>query len=242
MTAPPPKSSSWNTGNIVVLLFVLFAFLGIGIISTLILGSVSGREFSPQSFCVREFSYLRIPGIHSRITSTNLSSTTGNLVCSTAISQHLTAGIGTNVRWDLVEFQIGSGTQTKSEASILLHYIDPAYEGNSWEQWSNNNTNHAKLLWPAIQSLAIHRCYFAIPTLMQTAESTPSLAEFQKEIQRQSLSAIEVAARSAHKAGEVMRAKELAEYGSQLGDSPFLMSLRSEASRAEIDEEPSAAP
>ncbi len=112
MTAPPPKSSSWNTGNIVVLLFVLFAFLGIGIISTLILGSVSGREFSPQSFCVREFSYLRIPGIHSRITSTNLSSTTGNLVCSTAISQHLTAGIGTNVRWDLVEFQIGSGTQT----------------------------------------------------------------------------------------------------------------------------------
>lgn len=242
MTTPPPKSSSWNSGNVIALLFGIFALLGISIISTLILGSVSGREFSPQSFCIREFSYLRIPGIHSRITSTNLSSSTGNLVCSTSISQHLNAGIGTNVRWDLADFHIGSSGQTKAEASILLHYIDPEFEGNTWEQWSNNHSSHAKLLWPAIQSLAIHRCYFAIPTLMQTAESTPSLAEFQKEIQRQSLSAIEVAARSAHKAGEVKRAKELAEYGSQLGDSPFLMSLRGEATQAEIDEEPSAAP
>ncbi len=203
--------------------FFFLGFLAILGLMTLILGNVHGEEFSPQSFCVREFSYYRFPIVRQRITATDLPTPAGTLACSPAISANLSTGIGTNgpIRWDLAEHSIGANTSLRGEASILLTYL----RSPAWETWSTDKPKLAKVLWPALQELGIQRCYFAIPDLMQAAEGASTPEELKSEIARISLHAAELSARNYQSKGQTAESQEIATWGLKFGESPLLQGL-----------------
>jgi hypothetical protein len=181
-------------------LFVFFAF-----------SRVTGTEFSPQTFFKREFTYYRVPVFKFPLSATYIE--TGTLACPTDISKYLKSGASSlgPVRWDLADSTFGTSPNDPGEASILLEYLElqDVQRASYWGDWSTKHADRAAVLWPLVQQFAIHRCYFAIPELMQAAEAADSLEAFQGE-----------AARIVHRA-----ASRKARYWIAQGDKATAMSI-----------------
>ncbi len=87
------------------------------------------------------------------------------------ISMHLsnssvTSGVN---RWDLVNFRRDLQILTQwVKAAILTDILGDENHAlsESWKDWSVNKPKLAAILWPAIQQLAIHQAYFAVPNCL----------------------------------------------------------------------------
>jgi hypothetical protein len=144
-----------------------------------------GSEFSPYSFQLREFE-----------TGHWLGKTVvqpASLACSSEISKHLTNATRSPgvERWDLVACSQKIEGTDAFEASILMAIFGMLDADNDlfWEKWSKKHPERAKILWPAVQQLAIHRSYFALPELIHFAETNPTPEALQKAIASVSLRA-----------------------------------------------------
>ncbi len=147
--------------------------------------TIEGREFSPYSFNIRAFRYV------TKIKTDNQPS---SLVCPIEISKHLsnsTVTSGTD-RWDVVSFRKGFATfDSQGEAAILIDAIGDQNQipGHEWKEWSSDNPPLAALLWPAVQQLAIHRAYFAIPELLELARISNTEKAIQAAVEKVSIQA-----------------------------------------------------
>ncbi len=223
MTAPTAPSHFYLRlliGGLGFLFFLIFLAIFVAVF-----GNVAGEEFSPQSFSIRKFSYQRLPFARVRISSTKLDSPIGTLICPTDISKHLTAGIGTPsaMRWDLSEHSIGS-QPIDGEATILVKFLRDPF----WDTWSVGNPKKAQVLWPAIQDLAIHHCYFAVPTALFAAENAETPGDLKKELDRITLEAAEKTATHFYHIGRKTEGSEIASWGLSFGNSALLQPLASE--------------
>ncbi len=144
-------------------------------------GLVVGEEFSPQTFSSREFHYYQIPGLKWRLSSTYVDSASGTLACSATISKHIASSVP-NPRWDLISYRMGTSTEVRAEAAILVEYLrDSAWQASSpWVQWTNEHPTLAAELWPTVHGLAIHHGYSNIPELMDFAWSVPSVVDLKR--------------------------------------------------------------
>jgi len=89
-----------------------------------------------------------------------------------------------------------------------------------WEKWSKDNPQLAKIFWPSVQKLAIHRAYFAIPELLQFAATCPTVIELQLAIDKISqLAASDQVARLVAK-HDFSEARITLEWGKTFGSSP----------------------
>lgn len=158
---------------ILVVAFLLFRFLG----SVL---CPSGTEFSAISFTCRDFKIS--PWTGRTVVQPSY------LACSSEISKHLTNSTRTigNERWDLVDYWTLMQGRVNSEASILTQSMraENAEHELVWENWSKDNPKLAKILWPAVQQLSMHRAYFALPELLRIAAASPPGNELRSEINR----------------------------------------------------------
>ena len=213
----------WIVIGSTVVGLVIFSFLAV-----IIGGLVSGSEFSPQTFCRRSFYYSRLPVYRLQLGRTEVNSLTGNLACSTLITSNITGAIPGKTRWDLIEYSVSGQPTAEGDAAILMKYLDAQDdEGNAiWETWTKDNSALAKILWPVVQQLAIHRCYFAIPEIMQFARTKPTTSELSSLIAKVSQESAAVRAQAFLDADDPQSAQALVDWAISLKPSDALSELR----------------
>jgi hypothetical protein len=157
---------------------VLYYFVGLLVLAmvtawaTLLFGSVSGSEFSPETLQRREFSYYQLPLLGIQVTPLDRKPVTGS-VEQYLLTNKIVAPIKPE-KWDLIEGYEGATHVNPHGASILCTYFDAINHQNQpyWENWSKTHPQLAAILWPELVVVARLRFYEIIPDMMQLAEST----------------------------------------------------------------------
>lgn len=167
MPAPsptPPKKKRKNLPGILLLLAIALC----GLLSFSYVGTINGTEFSPNTFQIRSFNYLRIPGTMSRLGPTTLGPSTP--ATELEILKHLTRQSGPDT-WHPIAI-LNSNTAPKYPAALLVESLTrKSPEGNSiWATWSTKNPELASTLWPFIQWMALNNIYVEIPSILEFAE------------------------------------------------------------------------
>ncbi|MEQ1829340.1 MAG: hypothetical protein ABL921_25470 [Pirellula sp.] len=141
---------------------------------------LQGREFSPELFQERSFTYWRAPGTRIRLSATSLS--TPISPCSKYILSTLPTSTP-SVTWKVIEASQGKNTYLHGPA-ILLKYLESknANGHNYWDDWSYHNPEFAKVMWPIVQQAAMQDLYFCIPDLMRAAENSRTTEELHKTL------------------------------------------------------------
>ena len=134
-------------------------------------GRVSGVEFSPTHFQIREFHFYEIPLVHLQITPlrrTALSSDTAVHVNQ----KFLTVPPSKPDRWDLVRLTRG-GIPRDDDAALLVDLLQTERKGNeTWHRWSLDYPAAAAATWPQIAALARQGLYVVIPDVLAVARRT----------------------------------------------------------------------
>ncbi len=201
-------------------MILIASWAGIGIVGLFFPG-YQGTEFSPYTFSSREFETGRWLG--KTVVQPAV------LACPQEISKHLTNATRTDgvERWDLVEYSRGIRSGKILEASVLMTAFETRNPENGlfWESWSKKHPDLAKILWPAIQQLAIHRSYFAMPELFRIATTNPSTTELKNAIEAISMQAgLDQGERHVAKK-EFPEARIAVEWAKTFGNSPKLDAL-----------------
>ncbi len=181
--ATKPKSSPSGSLRLVgVIGGILFGFSLLFFVGWMLVGTeIRGTEFSPQTFQTRTFSYRRFPWTKIRVSPTVLglpSSPVGRPVL-----QHLTSSTQ-NPRWDVVRVTNGAITEQRPP-QILIELIGtsgPNLAGY-WNDWSADNADKAKVLWPLVQRAAEEELYHLTPRLLEAAQDASSPSELQTTCQ-----------------------------------------------------------
>jgi hypothetical protein len=133
-------------------------------------GQVSGVEFSPTHFQQRSFSFYEIPLIQVQITPIRrsaISSATANYL---RINSLISPGAGPAKVWHVVSITRGLSGTTPGDAQLLTQPMNLEADGEHWRRWSIDHPEHAKILWPIVQELALRELYVLIPPLLELAQ------------------------------------------------------------------------
>lgn len=182
-TRPTRPKKEWLPRIIVGVVGVIAVFVAVGM-ATLWFGIIAGEEFCPETFTRRSFFYYEIPLIGFQISPITRNDTTS------AVSVHLTSNNfvpvpkGAKHRWDLVFDTRAAIKASQGDAAILCAYLDATdHEGKHyWEQWTDENKAIAKILWPAVASVARNRLYLFAPQLIDLAEQASDPQQFQSDL------------------------------------------------------------
>lgn len=166
-------------GVIVVLLVFLFC-VSVGSLFFVANSKIIGREFSPDLFQQREFTYWRFPGTKICIWATKLGTP------ASPCTKYILNSLKTSARlpeWQVLDVSRGSVTEQRGP-SVLYSYLTSKNPNgdNHWDDWSFRNPNLASVLWPIVQQAALQDLYFCIPELMRSAEGGLNPAELNKEL------------------------------------------------------------
>jgi tetratricopeptide (TPR) repeat protein len=174
--SPAPKtrrSNKWAArvtiiGLSLLLLFALLAYV------TVILGHVQGEEISSETFQRRKFEYYQLPLIELQVSGITRTASTGAVENYLIDEQIISVGTKTppdEIRWDLIRAHRFGTVFSRSEAEILCHYLDAvnADLDNVWVEWSKENLELAKVIWPAIVTVAQQELYVFVPKLLELA-------------------------------------------------------------------------
>ena len=159
---------------------VAFGALGVQLVGVVLVyavlyfGSISGEEFSPDSFKRRRFAYLEVPLIGVQITPIRHTDKTNDLEKYLSAEKLLPTPTKPENRWDLVFASEGSRGGPQGDSRILCQYLDALNkDGDSiWLKWSEEHVELAKVVWPAVAKVARQELYSFIPELFLLARST----------------------------------------------------------------------
>ncbi|SRR6056297_1160845 len=160
---------------------ILAACVGL---ATLVQGKVSGKEFSPDDFGQRNFSFWEIPLVHLQVTpirrSGSVNSLTSYLTAQKMIVIPPTIAkqpSGTPIKnWHLVNLSRGGIARPPSDAEILVHYLNGDV-GTRWRNWSTDHPQLAAAFWPLVQRLAKRELYILIPDLFGIAQQADTVEQ-----------------------------------------------------------------
>jgi hypothetical protein len=133
---------------------------------------VTGVEFNPKSWQVREFEFWADPFTNLQLTgiqhdSTSIAIDSSILGCLSKSSEP------DSDRWDLVELSDFRSTPSIGPASVLVDSLTTHKYGWSarpitfWTTWTSSNPTKAKSLWQAVYTLGIHHAYEAVPDILE---------------------------------------------------------------------------
>ncbi len=180
-TKKPPSSLASRVGFGLLILLLSGVVIVYGV---LWFGTVNGEEFSPDSFKRRTFRYIQLPLFGAQITPIRHTDTTNDLEKYLSNETLYPKSKKTATRWDLVRGSSGVGSHTQGDARILTQYLDTFNaEGDEvWLKWSEDNTELAKVLWPAVAKVARDELYSFVPELFVLARTAESPVELQDSI------------------------------------------------------------
>lgn len=150
---------------------------------TVTFGAVHGVEFCPQTFERRSYSFYELPLVGIQVTGLRHDDVSS--VAETALtSQKMIAPPGGNQDWHIVVGSRGARLLRKGDAAILMQYLDAQDAANNyrWIEWTNDHAALAKLLWPAVQRLAVHELYVFVPDLFDLAKRVQDPAKLKTAI------------------------------------------------------------
>jgi len=169
------RRNKWAT-RIIVAGLSLLVLLAVLAYVTVILGHVHGEEIATETFQRRKFEYFQLPVIELQISGIVRTDSTGvledHLIKKKIIS---VAKVKTppdeSIRWDLVTANRLGKIFKRGEAEILCHYLDAvnADGDNLWVEWTDENPELAKVVWPAVVSVAQQELYIFVPELLELA-------------------------------------------------------------------------
>jgi hypothetical protein len=188
-TAPHPTRRPWPRW----LPLAGWSFLGIlGVtllvfIVTITFGAVHGTEFCPQTFERRSYSYYELPLVGLQITGEIHEDLTGNTEKTVTSNNYITVPPGGGKKdWHVLVGSRGTRLRRPGDAGILVQYLDATEIGSSlrWDAWTENHAEQAKLLWPAIQQLALQEKYVYVPDLFDLAKTIEDPTNLKAAINR----------------------------------------------------------
>ncbi len=186
-SSSPARPATQNLLHIdrrAVVLVLVGTLIG-GVLFTMGFGRVTGREFSPEAFALREFRYYQLPLLSiplSRVRRKDVS-----------LPDYLVQGnfikVAPAQNWHLVSATKGWRRYTPHGPEVLLGYLQARDSGGAyyWDRWSAQHPDRASVLWPLVVELARLNLYPAIPDLMRWAEAEKErpVAEFQQRLNEQ---------------------------------------------------------
>ena len=167
------KASAGRCAVAASLAVLLFA-LAVVALSTLVFGSVSGHEFSPDTFRRRSYFYYEIPFFRWQAWPITRRDDTGELEQFLAKKPLLRTIHPAQPRWDLVQSVRSTGRVRVGDAAILCTYFDARdADGNLyWLNWTKRQPRLSQELWPAIADVARDGLYVLVPDLIRLAKET----------------------------------------------------------------------
>ena len=146
-------------------------------------GRVSGREFSPTHFQIRQFSFYEIPLLHIQITPikrTGVTPAAANFIRRTSLIPNPPKGPPQT--WHLVTISRGISGTTPADAKLLCDQLSlQANGGDYWQTWSQAHKQRAKVLWPIVQRLAERELYILVPGLLELAMVDQPATQFSQQ-------------------------------------------------------------
>jgi hypothetical protein len=141
-------------------------------VATVIFGGVHGSEFCPQTFERRSYSYYELPVVRIQVTGERNEDLTGPTEQYVRSQKYFTAVSGKK-DWHVLVGSQGTRLRRPGDAGILVQYFDAEQGGDvhRWVDWSEENEELAKIVWPAAQQLALNDAYVFIPDLFDLAKT-----------------------------------------------------------------------
>jgi hypothetical protein len=178
-----PKAKRW-LGKILIGVVVL---LGTGLviaISIVWFGAVYGQEFSPHQFRRRSFFYYQVPLLRIQVSPITRTDQTGGLEKYLTQQKYVAVDVKAASVWDLVFDNQTDFDSPRCDARIVCKYLDASdADGNLfWLQWTKDQPQLAKILWPAVAKLAKQRLYIFVPELIQLVRETTDSKQLQNDL------------------------------------------------------------
>lgn len=158
--------SGWN--GIVIATGVVLALLLISSMALLWFFNgqpVTGEEFCPQTFQLRDFYYKRMPWIKTIVSPTNLN--LKPLPVSTSVLQHVKRL--PDERWDIVHVSEGVQQDIRPPKILIQAISSSTSTGAFWDSWSTKHPDLAAVTWPIVQQAAVSQTYELIPDILESA-------------------------------------------------------------------------
>ncbi len=192
MNRPTTRAAALERGGVGgwkrVLLGVVIAMAVLLLIAAPFLryGSVVGEEFSPDRFRRRSYHYWEIPLLHVQVTPLKKQDETNDLEKYLVQNKLILVANQPRPRWDLVALRRAEVPAPPRDAEILCRYLDLTNsEGELvWLQWTKNEPQRAKVLWPAVAEAARRDVYVVMPDLFHMAEKADDAAQLKQRIAR----------------------------------------------------------
>jgi hypothetical protein len=205
----------------VSLILVLFLLIRIQ-------GQVRGSEFSPTHFQQRRFQFYEIPLLHLQITPIRRRATTPATARYLRQKSLIPRPTGPPEPWHLVSLSRGLSNATPADAKLLADQLDlRSGPDHYWRKWSIDHPQHARVLWPVIQKLAIRELYILMPSLLELAQRKQSPGQLQTAIDQRLKRNYRSLVRDMQAADRGQLARQLlAEARQDFPDDPELARLR----------------
>ncbi len=140
-------------------------------------------EFAPTHFQQREFSFFEIPLFHLQITPIRRSADRLATANYLRVNSLVTTHRGSPTTWHLVSITRGITGATPADAQLLSTQLSLEHGGDQyWRTWSVKHPQHAKVLWPIVQDLALRELYILMPPLFEIAQTEQTPSELQASI------------------------------------------------------------
>jgi hypothetical protein len=166
----------WSVLGVLGAILLLF-------LATITFGAVHGTEFCPQTFERRSYSYYELPLVHIQMTGERHDDLTGDTEKHVTSNKYVTPVVGIK-DWHVLVGSRGTRKRRPGDAGILMQYLDAEDSSNvyRWIRWSEENDNLAKVLWPAVQRVALHDMYIFMPDLFDLAKSVNDQTKLQQQL------------------------------------------------------------
>ena len=164
----PPKFFSG------LIIFLLISVLGlvVGLLILTLSGNIEGREFSPDNFAIRRFSYTKIPYLDWVIMEKKIVDETVPIQ-QELIDLGLLPLNSTAKNWHLISESNFSNSLLPPEcdARFLIHYLDLKDSEYAYVflEWNLEHPDLAPLFWPHVIEMARQESYLKIPEIMEFA-------------------------------------------------------------------------
>lgn len=146
-------------------------------------GPVAGREFNPDDFRQRDFSFYEIPLLRLQITPIRRRSSTPDTAQFLRRKSLIDPRSGETNRWDLVEITRGLSGEIPADARLLVEQLSLRRDGDGyWQTWSERHPEHARRFWPVVQRLSRRELYLLLPPLFEIAQNEGTADELSEAV------------------------------------------------------------
>lgn len=149
---------------------------------TLQFGAVHGVELNPYSFARRSYSLYEVPVIRWQVRGVRREDVSGDAEKFLGSQKYVSPPAKAPNVWHIVVAARGTRPPRIGDADILVRYLEAQNHAGkpAWVEWSEQNPQLAKVLWPAIGRLAQEELYVFVPDFFELARSTTDPVLLQK--------------------------------------------------------------